>query len=33
MIPHMTMLWSWGNAGTWACIIGGLLVIVVFVRV
>jgi EmrB/QacA subfamily drug resistance transporter len=25
--------WGWRNAGTWACIIGGLLVLVVFVRV
>jgi EmrB/QacA subfamily drug resistance transporter len=30
---QQSVLWGWGNAGTWACIIGGLLVIVVFVRV
>ena len=30
---QQSALWGWGNGGTWACIIGGLLVIVVFVRV
>ena len=30
---QQSALWGWGNAGTWACIIGGLLVIVVFVWV
>jgi EmrB/QacA subfamily drug resistance transporter len=25
--------WGWGNAGTWACIIGGLLVIALFIGV
>jgi EmrB/QacA subfamily drug resistance transporter len=26
-------VWGWANAGTWACIIGGLVVLTVFVRV
>ena len=30
---QQSVLWGWGNAGTWACIIGGLLVIAVFVVV
>ena len=30
---QQSVLWGWGNGGTWACIIGGLLVIVVFVMV
>jgi EmrB/QacA subfamily drug resistance transporter len=30
---QQSALWGWGNGGTWACIIGGLLVVVVFVRV
>ena len=30
---QQSVLWGWGNAGTWACIIGGLVVIVTFVRV
>ena len=30
---QQSVLWGWGNAGTWACIIGGLLVLVVFVLV
>jgi len=30
---QQSALWGWGNAGTWACIIGGLLVIAIFVRV
>jgi EmrB/QacA subfamily drug resistance transporter len=30
---QQSALWGWGNAGTWACIIGGLVVIAVFVRV
>ena len=28
---QQSVLWGWGNAGTWACIIGGLLVIAIFV--
>ena len=30
---QQSALWGWGNAGTWVCIIGGLLVIAVFVGV
>ncbi len=30
---QQSALWGWGNAGTWACIVGGLLVIVFFVTV
>ena len=30
---QQSVLWGWGNAGTWACIVGGLLVLAVFVRV
>jgi MFS family permease len=30
---QQSALWGWGNGGTWACIIGGLLVIAVFVRI
>src|SRR5262249_34515093 len=26
-------IWGWGNAATWACIVGGLLLLVVFYRV
>jgi EmrB/QacA subfamily drug resistance transporter len=29
---QQSALWGWGNAGTWACIIGGLVLIAVFVR-
>jgi EmrB/QacA subfamily drug resistance transporter len=29
---QQSALWGWGNAGTWACIIGGLVVIAIFVR-
>jgi EmrB/QacA subfamily drug resistance transporter len=30
---QQSALWGWDNAGTWACIIGGLLVIAIFARV
>ncbi|HEX3795511.1 MAG TPA: MFS transporter [Acidimicrobiales bacterium] len=30
---QQSVVWGWGNPGTWACIVGGLLVIAVFVRV
>jgi EmrB/QacA subfamily drug resistance transporter len=30
---QQSVLWGWGNVGTWACIIGGLLVIAIFARV
>jgi EmrB/QacA subfamily drug resistance transporter len=30
---QQSALWGWRNGGTWACIIGGLLVIAIFVRV
>ena len=30
---QQSALWGWGNAGTWVCIIGGLVVIAIFVRV
>jgi predicted MFS family arabinose efflux permease len=30
---QQSALWGWNNGGTWACIIGGLLVIAIFVRI
>ena len=30
---QQSALWGWRNGGTWACIVGGLLVIAIFVRV
>jgi EmrB/QacA subfamily drug resistance transporter len=30
---QQSVLWGWGNPGTWACIVGGLVVIIVFVVV
>jgi MFS family permease len=30
---QQSALWGWSSGGTWACIIGGLLVIAIFVRV
>jgi hypothetical protein len=30
---QQSALWGWGKAGTWVCIIGGLVVIAIFVRV
>jgi len=29
---QQSVIWGWGNPGTWACIIGGLFVLAVFVR-
>jgi EmrB/QacA subfamily drug resistance transporter len=30
---QQSVLWGWGNPGTWVCIIGGLAIIAVFVKV
>jgi EmrB/QacA subfamily drug resistance transporter len=30
---QQSVLWGWSNVGTWACIVGGLLVIAVFIAV
>jgi EmrB/QacA subfamily drug resistance transporter len=30
---QQSVVWGWGNPGTWACTIGGLVVIAVFIRV
>src|SRR5580658_3973232 len=30
---QQSALWGWGNVGTWVCIVGGLVVIAVFVKV